>query len=126
MKKEVFASILLALMLCFSVLNSVCIGKTIDGLSRSSARISELCSSGEWDSALGLTEGMISDWERRGWYLQTVLKHSDLNDVTEDFFELKSAVREKDTARAVTLCEHIESRLRSIRSLESIRLGSIF
>ena len=126
MKKELFAVALLALILALSVLNTRAIGSLcgdLEALVRDSASAAE---KENWAESQQKLETAIALWQKHEGYTGIVLRHTDIETLTDDFFELTEHIYTRDPAAtkaaSALVCEH----LKSIAKMESFDFGSIF
>lgn len=126
MKKELFAVVLLALILGLSVLNTCAIKGLCGDLSDLVERSSNAADAGDWDSSARLLDSAMSLWREREGYTHCVLRHSDIETLTEAFYELSEHISTKDAPAAYSASELVKEHLDSIVKMETINLGSIF
>lgn len=126
MKKEIFACVLLAAILGLTIFNYSHISQISSELTGTTDEIIGAAEENNWGQALALTEKVMAKWADNAGFIHVTMKHDEINEITNEFFELKLAVRAGKAADTVTLCEKIQSRLQSVCDLEKIRVGSIF
>lgn len=126
MKKEAFAAILLVLILALSLLNS----KKLDSLTNQLTQIVENCNSAasneNWPQAQKGIEEAISTWKKNDSYTHIVLRHSEIDSMADDLYELKEHIYAHDAGAVYGISGLVAAHLQSISSMEKIRLGSIF
>ncbi len=126
MKKELFAAGLLAALLALSLINSAVIKglcDEIDGMVRSSGDAAE---SGDWDTARKRADSALELWRKREGYTKIVLRHTDIETLTDDFYELTEHIYSKDPGSVKSAVELVGEHLSDIAQMESINFGSIF
>lgn len=125
MKKELFAVLLLALLLILSLMNTREISALCKNLSGSVERTRILMSDGDFEGAEDVIRDALALWRGRASYTHCVLRHTDLESIDNAMFELLEAVHSHDVTAVVAAEETLEH-LRALRDMESINLGSIF
>ena len=120
MKKELFALLLLVLLLAVSAVNYYIlrgivgdIYSELDGVTNADPELAE-------NAALRAK----AVWDANSPYLHIVLHHDRIESTTDDFYALLSAIRAGD-GTAVEASERVKERLKSISDLEKISLGSV-
>lgn len=126
MKKELFAALLLVLILVLSLMNSSKLTKLTDEISGIIESCDKLAYAGEWEEAAASAETAIKTWESNDSYTHVVLHHTDIDSMTNDLYELLEHVYTKDAGAVSGISELVRTHLNSISSMEKIRLGSIF
>lgn len=126
MKKELFAAGLLALILTLSILNTWEIGKLcgdLEDLVENSAKSAE---SGDWSESQRYLEEAVTLWKKRETYTSIVLRHTDIETLTDDFYELTEHIYTQDPAATRAASALVREHLDGIKKMESLNLGSIF
>lgn len=126
MKKEIFALALLALILALSLWNtheikSIC-GELTE-LVEASGRAAE---SGDWETSRERVEEALRLWQSREGYTHTVLRHTDIETLSDDFFELLEHISTQDPGAVQSAVRLVTEHLREITEMESLKIGSIF
>lgn len=126
MKKELFAVGLLALILALSVLNTRHINKICGDLEGLVERSADAAGAGVWEESQSLLDEAVSLWRRHENYTGIVLRHTDIETLTDDFYELAEHIYTRDSAATRAASLLVREHLRSIRKMESLNWGSIF
>ncbi len=126
MKKEIFAAALLAAILALSLWNtheikSIC-GELADIVEASGRAAGE----GDWAASLQRVEEALSLWRSREGYTHAVLRHADIETLSDDFYELMEHIGTHDPGAVQSAVRLVTEHLREIVEMESIKLGSIF
>ncbi len=121
MKKELFALFLLIVIIGFSVFNSFFIGEL-------TSKAEELIRSAADDPKNGM--GYVSAAEEvlsaHTAYLGAVLRHSELDAINENIFELKKSLIIGDSTQVRLAAEHAIQRLNAIAEMEKLRIENVF
>ena len=65
-----------------------------------------------WEQAQGLVEGGLEEWERRGVYLHTTLRHTDIDTVRASFHEaLAYLSAQEDASECAAVCARLINQL---------------
>lgn len=126
MKKELLALGLLALILTLSMLNTHEIGSLCGDLGNLVERSATAAETGDWEESQRLLTEAMSLWKRHEDYAGIVLRHTDIETLTDDFFELTEHIYTRDSSATRAASSLVREHLDSIRKMESINLGSIF
>lgn len=126
MKKEIFAALLLAVILTLSIINTACIDKITGTVSDNVAEVHSLVISHQWSEAEALLEETIDYWRSKDDYIHSVLNHEAADYVTDDLFELLGFVYSQDDAMSRSHSELILESLEDLRKFEHIHICSIF
>lgn len=126
MKKEIFASALLLIILAASAINITFINKMSNSLISASENISALAAGGLWDNAENAAESAIDSWNNWKKYANTVLKHDKTDMISETFYDLLLAIRMKNETSAILTAEKLSEILTELSSSEMPNPESIF
>lgn len=126
MKKELFALGLLALLLLLSVLNTRHIGRLCGDLESLVERSADAADAGGWEESRRLLEEAMSLWKKYDSYVGIVLRHTDIETLTDDLYELTEHIYTRDSAATKAASRLVREHLESIKKMESINWGSIF
>lgn len=126
MKKELFAIGLLALILALSVLNTRRIGALCGDLEGLVERSAGAAASDDWEGSQSLLDEAVSLWKKHESYVGIVLRHTDIETLTDDLYELTEHIYTRDSAATMAASLLVREHLESIKKMESINWGSIF
>ena len=85
MKHLLAASALLAVLLGGSLYNAWYAQSLTDNFSLRLDRAQELAQQSQWDQAAHLTRQVYQDWQGHHFYLHTVMRHSDTDQILRSF-----------------------------------------
>ena len=126
MKKAVAALVLLGLLSGISVWNI----RTLDTLTaemESHIEHSRLCRrEGNLPGAEQALSRALSLWYDAEGYTHVFLRHPEVNDVTDAFFDVFAALSGEDTAAADSQYDRLEAHLDSIDAMEHVTWKSVF
>lgn len=126
MKKELFAVGLLALILLLSVLNTHEIGKLCGDLEKLVEDSAKAAEEENWADSQQKLETAIALWQKHEGFTGIVLRHTDIETLTDDFFELTEHIYTRDPAATKAASALVREHLKSISRMESFNWGSIF
>ena len=126
MKKELFAAALLLLILALSLLNTGVIGGLCDEITGLVERSAGAAEQGDWEESQAFLEEAMALWKEREVYTGIVLRHTDIETLTDDFYELTEHIYTHDGPAASAASALVREHLASIRKMEGMNLSSIF
>lgn len=126
MSKEFFAAALLAVLLALSIWNTSEIQKICDGIGSLVNGSADAAAEGNWEESRQLLEKAMELWKSRQGYTGVVLRHTDIETLTDDFYELTEHIYTKDAPAARAASALVLEHLDSIRKMESLNMSSIF
>lgn len=126
MKKELFAAALLCLILVLALWNTREIGKLCGEIGDLVERSAAEAERENWQESQCLFDDALSLWRSRESYTGIVLRHTDLETLTDDFYELSEHLRTRDAPAALSAASLVREHLRGIAEIESFAIGSIF
>ncbi len=126
MKKAAAAAVLLALMLGVSVWNIHFLDR-FTGEMKSMLDMSRACwAAGDIAGAEEILQETISIWYGTEGYTHVFIRHAEVNDVADAFYDLSSALKESDAAAAESEYERLKAHLDSIDTMEHVTVKSVF
>jgi hypothetical protein len=126
MLKEIFVGCFLALMLAASFVNIHYLTKLTDSVTEMINEAERSTQSQNWDAAAEKAEEAVRHWDESDTYTHLVLRHSELEAATDALYGFLEQVYAKEEGNAKGAAEAAKARMKSISSIETIRLGSIF
>lgn len=85
MKRLWIAAALLGVMLAGSLTNAWYAQSMTEGFNRRLEQAQALAREEEWDRAAKITRAVYEDWQDRHFYLHTVMRHSDTDQILRTF-----------------------------------------
>ena len=125
MKREVLAAALLILTLALLLVNIHALEGLVGELEEHVCRSSAALARGDRELAVSELEAAMTLWQSAEGYTHVFVRHSEIDAVSDAFFELNAALRggdEADDALYLALLYHLDS----IEKMDELRLGSIF
>lgn len=126
MKKDLFAAGLLAVILALSMLNTGRINSLCDDLDELVDLSAGAAARGDWEESRQALDKAVSLWKAQEEYTGIVLRHTDIETLTDDLYELAEHIYTRDGAAAKAAASLVREHLKSIKKMESINPGSIF
>ena len=122
MKSVRFAYLILSLLFAAVIINSVAVGRVIDGL------YNEVSAAEEEDMALAREEyeALYEKYKRYELYVSLSVDHDDLSNLEDGFSEIIGAARANDSTALITAKSRLTDCLNHIKRLSGINIDSIF
>jgi len=125
MRREIFAIALLVLLFVGALYNISFIDNMAYTLENEVTAAAEYARSGDFDKAKSIIDSASSHWLSLDGYTHIFLRHSEIDSVTDAFFELRTSLSEEDSDAFEGSYGLLMAHLESIRTMEHLRLGSI-
>jgi hypothetical protein len=126
MKKMIFASVLLILILAGTLLNLRYLNHYIGELQGTIAESRKSAEAGDFSGAEEQLWKAIDRWKAAESYTHIFIRHSELDSATDAFYDLLRDLYAQDRQSAMSSYEKVNAHLSSINNIERVRLGSIF
>ena len=126
MKKEIIAGAMLVLILALSLVNTCAIGYLCDDIGGFITQAGELAEKEDWSGSEQAIRRAISLWEDNEGYTHIVLRHTDIETLSDDFYELLEHIYSQDPGSVRGAVELVNGHLNGIKDMEKLRFGSIF
>ncbi|MDO4816189.1 MAG: DUF4363 family protein [Bacillota bacterium] len=126
MIKEIIATILLLLVFAGALINISCNDKMVYSLEDEVKAAMESAIDGDFDNAKSQLDTAAEHWLSLDGYTHIFIRHSEIDSVTDAFFNLKSTIYEEEAGACEGAYGQLMAHLESIRTMEHIRFGSIF
>lgn len=126
MKKEVFALVLLTLILLGNLWNQRRLtgltGEMLDSIQAAYEEAEE----GRWQAAGQAAGAALELWEREERYRGVFLRHPESDDTTDALCDLMGAIRARDEGALLGAYLSVRARIRCLLRMEKLRLASVF
>ena len=126
MIKEVMAALLLIALLVAAVLNISGVSKLTDDITKTVETAVSAAKRGDWDDAIESAEKAVSLWKNNDNYTHIVLRHSQIDTVSEALYDFLLEAYDKNAERLSAAAEAAIYHLDSVAQMERVRLGSVF
>ena len=126
MIKEVMAALLLIALLVAAVLNISGVSKLTDDITKTVETAVSAAKRGNWDDAIESAEKAVSLWKNNDNYTHIVLRHSQIDTVSEALYDFLLEAYDKNAERLSAAAEAAMYHLDSVAQMERVRLGSVF
>ncbi|NLH01148.1 MAG: DUF4363 family protein [Clostridiales bacterium] len=125
MKREYIAAALITAIFVISVFNTHYVENKTRALTEDIESAEQLYNSGDGSGAASIVEDSMQKW--LGWdsYAHIMLRHSEVDLVTDAYFELLSDLQSGETVPKAAFGK-LKEQLHSISIMEKITIGSIF
>ena len=125
MSREIFALLLIVLLLAGSLLNisraeRLCAG-IVENLDRAENAVEEK----DWPGAKAAAEAALKLWQESRSYTHIFIRHSEIDSFSDAYFELKEAIL-SESEGIEPLFDKLRYHIENIADMEKIRLGNIF
>ena len=124
MKKEIIAGAILVLIAVGGIINFSIIRKATDTLTGQMDSAEALYLSGDVSGAEEAVLDSLNEWLNRDKHTHIMLRHEDVDNVTEAYYELLAGLRSDMEARA--LFASLNERLERLAETEYPKISSIF
>ena len=125
MKKELFAAILLAVILLLSMINTQVLEALANDMAEYVLSAKECANLEQWREAEENILKSVAVLYNNEMYFHIILHHSEINELNDNFFDLLEAVYRKDIPSVKAMSELVVSNLDSIVTSERLNIGSI-
>ena len=126
MRKMIFASVLLALILAATLLNLWYLNRFIGELQDTLDESRKRAEAGDFSGAEEKLWKAIDRWKGAEDYTHIFIRHSELDSASDAFYDLLRDLHARDEARAMGSYEKVKAHLHSMNNIERVRLGSVF
>ena len=126
MKKEIFAGLFLLAMLTVLLINIGQLSSLCDKVSSSVQESGRNAAADNWEQAALQAEKALDDWLEKDPYTHVVLRHSEINAITDLLYDLLEATYNEEAGSVACISRKTVTQLQSLSSIERVRLGSIF
>lgn len=124
MKREIIAAILLILLFAGAVINIRVNDNMVQELENEVTAAYDSAENGDYDLAQSQLKAAAEHWLRLDSYTHIFIRHTEIDALTDAFFEFEASLCEKEEAYRGTY-DMLMAHLESIRTMEHLRFGSI-
>ncbi len=125
MKKEIMAVSLLAVILILSLINISVMGTRMETLTADIDQAQVYAKSGQVEQAASRVESSLNTWESWAGYTHIMLRHSEIEMITDAYYELLTELQE-GSEPAPARYSWLKSLLADMTAKESITVQSVF
>jgi len=79
----------------------------------------------DWPRAADVIAAYIDDWQRTVPWLQILINHEDIDDVTIALVKLQSAIRAQEQSACFEACAELKENARHIYHRDAFTLGNV-
>jgi hypothetical protein len=126
MLKEIIIGCFLALMLAAALVNIHFLTRLTDNVARMIEESERSAEKHDWDTAAQKAEEAVRFWSDSDTYTHLVLRHPETEDATDALYAYLQQVYAKEDGAVKGAAEAAITRMKSISSIEQVKLGSIF
>lgn len=126
MKKELFAVLLLALIITVSIVNVCYVSRMTEDILELVSLSEQKAFEGDWNSAAENAEEAVRLWEGAKKYTHIFIRHSEIDSTTDEFYSLLMEIYSKDENTTKAAYKALTSRIESIVEMEIPTIGTIF
>lgn len=84
-----------------------------------------LAQMGDWERAGQIIAAYMADWERTVPWLQVLINHEDIDDVTLALERVHACIAAKDEASCLENCAELQENARHIHHRDAFTLGNV-
>ena len=125
MKRELWAALLLLLLIAGAVWNVRSADVLVNTVEQSLHRAELAASRGDFDLARAALQNGREVWNRHSLYTRIFFRHPDLDSIQDAFFGLEQLFLQKDAGWPAALAQ-LRYHLRTVDEMEHVTLGAIF
>ena len=125
MKKEFVALAVVLAILTFSILNASYVRGCAADFSADIQNAQRLYESGDAQKSAASVADSLGDWLEWHKYAHIMLRHSEVDGVTEAYYDLLAELQSSDGETAPAAFGKVEQKLRNIADMEQMSIGSI-
>lgn len=126
MKKEIVAAALLLTLIAGGLYNTHYLHEFTDGLTGSLALSRAYCENGEYALALEHAQKAESDWKANELYAGIFLRHTEIDAVSDLFYELLGALAGSEPDSALAAYAPLTAHVENLYAMERVGLWSVF
>ena len=126
MKKELFAASLLAAIFILAIANNHHLETITDSMTLLILEAEQSSSNCEWDKAYDAANNAVNTWLSSSPYIHVVLRHDDIEALTDHMYELLEHIGSKDIGAISSAATLVKAHLHNIQNMDKIHLGSVF
>ena len=126
MKKAAAALVLLVMLAGASVWNIRYLDALTDRIEKQVELSRSLWADGDARAAAEALDGALDIWFGAEGYTHVFIRHAEVNDVTDAFFDVYAALTAEDASSAGSQYDRLRAHLESIDSMEHVTLKSVF
>ena len=126
MKKEIIITCVLVLLFTAAVINIHFINKLTDNVTDLIDESVKYAAEEDWAKAEKKAEEAADLWTNSDTFTHIVLRHPEIEAATDAIYGFVEEIYAKESGAAEGAAKAVTARLKSISSIEQIKLGSIF
>ena len=126
MKKYVFGTIILAVILLCSIIGNYNLNSFMNKTLSLVDKAEETLNSGEYEKAKTEAENLKSHLEKGDFALRMYIKHEEIDQILASSSRMKAYAKEETKNDYLAECENIRERLKAVVSGEKLSLENIF
>lgn len=125
MSREIFALLLIVLLLAGSLLNISRAERLCTGILENLDLAEKSVEEKDWPGAKAAAEAALKLWQESRSYTHIFIRHSEIDSFSDAYFELKEAIL-SESEEIEPLFDKLRYHIENIADMEKIRLGNIF
>lgn len=126
MKKEIFALLLLLLIVAGCLLNLRHLKQFSENLLAEADAAWEAACIGDWERARSGAEALLEQWKNADGYTHIFIRHSEIGMTTEGICSFLGHLRAESPGDAYGAWQALRAQLESLYGMERLSFGSIF
>ena len=126
MKKEVFALLLLLLMVVGCLLNLRYLKRFTDTLLTETEEAWQAVQENDWERARSCTEQLLQQWKDADGYTHVFIRHSEISMTTEAICSFLGHLSQESPGDTYGAWQALRAQLESLYGMERLSFGSIF
>lgn len=125
MKREFVALAVILTILIASIVNGRYVERKTTEFSENLRIAQQLYDSGAQEKAVAKVADALDDWLEWKRYAHIMLRHSEVDNVTEAYYDLLSEVENSDEKVPAASFKKVEQLLKNISTMEQLSIGAI-
>ena len=126
MKPEIYAGILLLLIIAAAVINLCCLTDIVNGITDLADQAGRAAALSQWDEANSYAQDAMSLWTRYANYTQTVLRQSEYDRAADALGRLLAAIYNREAGTAKGSTDQVIETFQYLLNSERPTIPSIF
>jgi len=126
MKPEIYAGILLLLIIAAAVINLCCLTDIANGITDLADQAGRAAALSQWDEANSYAQDAMSLWTRYANYTQTVLRQSEYDRAADALGRLLAAIYNREAGTAKGSADQVIETFQYLLNSERPTIPSIF
>lgn len=126
MKKELFAVLMLVIIIAACIFNVYYVSRMTEEILELISLSEQDALAGDWASAVASAEEAVKLWEGAEEYTHIFIRHSEIDSTTDEFYSMLAELYKEDMGGVKAAYKAVSSRIKSIIKMEIPTFGTVF